>query len=48
MVDRISVLEQAALATGDGFSETKSEPAAFDALLSNETVRVRDAKARHG
>ena len=36
MVDRISVLEQAALATGDGFSEIKSEPAAFDALLSNQ------------
>ena len=29
LVDRISVLEQAALATGDGFSETKSEPAAM-------------------
>ena len=37
LVDRISVLEQAALATGDGFSETKSEPAAFDALLTTET-----------
>ena len=37
LVDRITVLEQAALATGDGFSETKSEPAAFDALLAIET-----------
>ena len=37
LVDRISVLEQTALATGDGFSETKSEPAAFDALLATET-----------
>jgi membrane-bound lytic murein transglycosylase D len=37
LVDRISVLEQAALATGDGFSETKSEPAAIDALLAIET-----------
>ena len=31
------MLEQAALATGDGFSETKSEPAAIDALLAIET-----------
>lgn len=37
LVDRISVLEQAALATGDGFAETKSEPAAIDALLAIET-----------
>ena len=37
LVDRISVLEQAALRTGDGFSETKSEPAAIDALLAIET-----------
>ena len=37
LVDRISVLEQAALATGDGFSETKTEPAAIDALLAVET-----------
>ena len=34
LVDRISVLEQAALATGDGFSETTSEPAAIDTLLA--------------
>jgi membrane-bound lytic murein transglycosylase D len=37
MVDRISVLEQAALATGDGFSETKSDPAVIDALLGADT-----------
>ena len=37
LVDRISVLEQAALTTGDGFSETKSEPAAIDSLLGIET-----------
>ena len=37
LVDRISVLEQAALATGDGFSETKSEPAAIDILLAIES-----------
>lgn len=34
LVDRISVLEQAALTTGDGFSETQSEPAAIDTLLA--------------
>src|SRR5688500_13151421 len=34
LVDRISVLEQTALTTGDGFSETKSEPAAIDTLLA--------------
>ena len=37
LVDRISVLEQTALATGDGFSETKSEPAVIDELLAIET-----------
>ncbi|HYB94182.1 MAG TPA: LysM peptidoglycan-binding domain-containing protein [Vicinamibacterales bacterium] len=37
LVDRIAILEQAALATGDGFSETKSEPAAIDSLLAIET-----------
>ncbi len=37
LVDRISVLEQSALATGDGFTETKSEPASIDALLAIET-----------
>ena len=37
LVDRISVLEQGALATGDGFAETKSEPAVIDSLLAIET-----------
>jgi membrane-bound lytic murein transglycosylase D len=45
LVDRISVLEQAALATGDGFSETKSEPAAIDALLAIETFEGAAPKA---
>lgn len=45
LVDRISVLEQAALATGDGFSETKSEPAAIDALLAIETFESSSPKA---
>ena len=44
LVDRISVLEQAALATGDGFSETKSEPAAIDALLAIETLESAPPK----
>ncbi len=37
LVDRISVLEQGALAKGDGFTETKTEPASIDALLAIET-----------
>ena len=45
LVDRISVLEQAALRTGDGFSETKSEPAAIDALLAIETFESTTPKA---
>src|SRR6188768_3411154 len=45
LVDRISVLEQAALTTGDGFSETKSEPAAIDALLAIETFESAAPKA---
>jgi membrane-bound lytic murein transglycosylase D len=45
LVDRISVLEQAALATGDGFSETKSEPAAIDELLAIETFESATPKA---
>ena len=44
LVDRISVLEQAALATGDGFSETKTEPAAIDALLAIETFESTPPK----
>lgn len=45
LVDRISVLEQAALATGDGFSETKSEPAIIDELLAIETFESGAPKA---
>jgi membrane-bound lytic murein transglycosylase D len=45
LVDRISVLEQAALTTGDGFSETKSEPAAIDSLLAVETFESTTPKA---
>lgn len=44
LVDRISALEQAALATGDGFSETKSEPAAIDELLAVETFESATPK----
>jgi membrane-bound lytic murein transglycosylase D len=44
LVDRISVLEQAALATGDGFVETRSEPAAIDALLDIETFESSSPK----
>jgi membrane-bound lytic murein transglycosylase D len=45
LVDRISVLEQTALATGDGFSETKSEPAVIDELLAVETFEAAAPKA---
>jgi membrane-bound lytic murein transglycosylase D len=34
IVDRIGVLEQAALVTGDGFTETHTEPAIIDQLLA--------------
>lgn len=34
LIDRISALELAALARGDGFTETASEPATIDSLLS--------------
>lgn len=37
LVDRISVLEQSALAKGDGFTETRTEPASIDTLLAIET-----------
>jgi membrane-bound lytic murein transglycosylase D len=36
LVDRISVLEQQALTTGDGFTETRTEPASIDQLLAIE------------
>ncbi len=35
MVDRVSVLEQSALATGDGFTETHTEPASIDLLFTD-------------
>jgi membrane-bound lytic murein transglycosylase D len=44
LVDRISVLEQAALRTGDGFSETTSEPAAIDSLLAIQTFESASPK----
>ncbi len=44
LVDRISVLEQAALATGDGFSETRTEPAAIDSLLAVATFESTPPK----
>ncbi|MGE0866416.1 MAG: LysM peptidoglycan-binding domain-containing protein [Vicinamibacterales bacterium] len=34
LVDRISVMEQGALAKGDGFTETRTEPASIDALFA--------------
>ncbi len=34
LVDRISVLEQQALATGDGFTETRTDPASIDQLMA--------------
>jgi membrane-bound lytic murein transglycosylase D len=44
LVDRISVLEQSALAKGDGFTETKSEPASIDALLAIESFDTTPPK----
>lgn len=44
LVDRIAVLEQAALAKGDGFAETRSEPAAIDTLLGIETFESTPPK----
>jgi membrane-bound lytic murein transglycosylase D len=44
LVDRISVLEQGALAAGDGFSETKSEPAVIDSLLGLDTFDTTPPK----
>ncbi len=34
LTDRISAIELAALSSGDGFTETTSEPASIDTLLS--------------
>ena len=41
LVDRISALELDALARGDGFTETASEPASIDTLLSLPPPRPR-------
>jgi membrane-bound lytic murein transglycosylase D len=38
LVDRIGVLEQSALAQGDGFTETRTEPASIDQLLAIDTI----------
>lgn len=38
LVDRVSALEQAALAAGDGFTETGSEPASIDVLLAIDAL----------
>lgn len=45
LVDRISALELNALATGDGFTEQRSEPASIDELLKLETLNAPDATA---
>jgi membrane-bound lytic murein transglycosylase D len=46
LVDRISALELNALATGDGFTEQRSEPASIDELLKLETFDAPDATAK--
>ena len=49
LVDRISALEVAALATGDGFAEKPTEPASLDQLLAMSdtlTDAVRHARRR--
>jgi membrane-bound lytic murein transglycosylase D len=38
LVDRINAYEMTSLAQGDGFAETRSEPAAIDELLANATM----------
>lgn len=45
MVDRISALEVSALARGDGFTETASEPATIDTLLSLPPAEAEAAPA---
>ena len=44
LVDRISALEQTALAKGDGFTATVTEPASIDALLAIETFDLTAPK----
>lgn len=45
LVDRISALELNALATGDGFTEQRSEPASIDELLKLDTLNAPHATA---
>lgn len=45
LIDRISALELAALARGDGFTETASEPATIDTLLSLPSAEAEAAPA---
>ncbi len=45
LVDRISALELSALARGDGFTETASEPATIDTLLSLPPAEAEAAPA---
>ena len=45
LVDRINAHEVTALAQGDGFSETKTEPASIDEILAIATFPRPDAKA---
>ncbi len=51
LVDRISALEVATLAEGDGFSEKPSEPASIDTLFdlapaTDESARRRPSRPR--
>ncbi len=45
LIDRISALELSALARGDGFTETASEPATIDTLLSLPAAEAEAAPA---
>lgn len=45
LVDRISSLELSALATGDGFTEQRYEPASIDELLALSTFETPEATA---
>ena len=45
LVDRINAHEVTALAQGDGFSETKTEPASIDEILTIATFPMPDTRA---
>ena len=45
LIDRINAHEVTALAQGDGFSETRTEPASIDEILAIATFSKPDAKA---